>query len=80
MSQLPTTFNSPLSETDPEIAAVLAAELDRQRHTLEMIASENFVSRGVLEAQGSVLTTNMPRVTLASATTVVARPLTLPRT
>ena len=56
MSQLPTTFNSPLSETDPEIAAVLAAELDRQRHTLEMIASENFVSRGILEAQGSVLT------------------------
>lgn len=56
MSQLPSTFTSPLSETDPEIAAVLAAELDRQRHTLEMIASENFVSRGVLEAQGSVLT------------------------
>ena len=56
MSNLPSTFNSPLSETDPEIAAVLAAELDRQRHTLEMIASENFVSRGVLEAQGSVLT------------------------
>ena len=50
------TFNLPLSETDPEIAAVLAAELDRQRHTLEMIASENFVSRGILEAQGSVLT------------------------
>ncbi|MEY4437232.1 MAG: hypothetical protein RL100_696 [Actinomycetota bacterium] len=56
MSNLPSTFNSPLSETDPEIAAVLSAELDRQRHTLEMIASENFVSRGVLEAQGSVLT------------------------
>jgi glycine hydroxymethyltransferase len=56
MSKLPTSFNSPLSETDPEIAAVLNAELDRQRHTLEMIASENFVSRGVLEAQGSVLT------------------------
>ncbi len=56
MSQLPTTFNSPLSETDPEIAAVLAAELDRQRHTLEMIASENFVSRGILQTQGSVLT------------------------
>jgi len=50
------SFNLPLSETDPEIAAVLAAELDRQRHTLEMIASENFVSRGILEAQGSVLT------------------------
>jgi glycine hydroxymethyltransferase len=56
MSSLPSSFNLPLSETDPEIAAVLQAELDRQRHTLEMIASENFVSRGVLEAQGSVLT------------------------
>ena len=56
MSKLPSTFNQPLSETDPEIAAVLKAELDRQRHTLEMIASENFVSRGILEAQGSVLT------------------------
>jgi glycine hydroxymethyltransferase len=56
MSSLPSSFNLPLSETDPEIAAVLKAELDRQRHTLEMIASENFVSRGVLEAQGSVLT------------------------
>jgi glycine hydroxymethyltransferase len=50
------TFNSPLSETDPEIAAVLQAELNRQRNFLEMIASENFVSRGVLQAQGSVLT------------------------
>lgn len=56
MSALPSTFNSPLSETDPEIAAVLQAELDRQRNYLEMIASENFVSRGILEAQGSVLT------------------------
>jgi glycine hydroxymethyltransferase len=56
MNNLPTTFNLPLAETDPEIAAVLQAELDRQRNFLEMIASENFVSRGVLEAQGSVLT------------------------
>jgi glycine hydroxymethyltransferase len=56
MSTQPASFSSPLSETDPEIAAVLEQELDRQRHTLEMIASENFVSRGVLEAQGSVLT------------------------
>ena len=53
---LPTSFTAPLSETDPEIAAVLQGELDRQRNFLEMIASENFVSRGVLEAQGSVLT------------------------
>jgi glycine hydroxymethyltransferase len=49
-------FNAPLSEVDPEIAAALANELDRQRGTLEMIASENFVPRAVLEAQGSVLT------------------------
>ncbi len=56
MSNLPSTFNDPLEATDPEIAAVLKAELDRQRNFLEMIASENFVSRGVLEAQGSVLT------------------------
>ena len=37
MSKLPSTFNQPLSETDPEIAAVLEAELDRQRHTLHRI-------------------------------------------
>jgi glycine hydroxymethyltransferase len=56
MSNQPASFNAPLSEVDPEIAAVLQDELDRQRHTLEMIASENFVSRAILEAQGSVLT------------------------
>ncbi len=50
------TFNEPLQQVDPEIAAVLQAELDRQRGFLEMIASENFVPRAVLESQGSVLT------------------------
>lgn len=50
------TFNAPLAEVDPEIAAVLTNELGRQRDYLEMIASENFVPRAVLEAQGSVLT------------------------
>ena len=49
-------FMSPLSQADPEIAAILQQELDRQRHTLEMIASENFVSAAILETQGSVLT------------------------
>ncbi|MBR21551.1 MAG: serine hydroxymethyltransferase [Leifsonia sp.] len=53
---LPSTFNEPLETVDPEIAAVLDQELSRQRHTLEMIASENFVPRAILEAQGSVLT------------------------
>ena len=49
-------FNRPLSEVDPEIAEVLANELERQQQTLEMIASENFVPMAVLECQGSVLT------------------------
>lgn len=46
----------PLSDVDPEIAQAIADELGRQRGTLEMIASENFVPRAVLQAQGSVLT------------------------
>ena len=46
----------PLTETDPDIAAVLADETARQNTGLELIASENFVSRAVLEAAGSVLT------------------------
>ena len=45
-----------LSEVDPEIDWVLRRELERQRNTLEMIASENFVPQAVLEAVGSVLT------------------------
>ncbi len=52
----PDYFNRPLAEVDPEIAAVLHGELERQQNTLEMIASENFVPRAVLECQGSVLT------------------------
>ncbi|MHB8080199.1 MAG: serine hydroxymethyltransferase [Candidatus Krumholzibacteriia bacterium] len=46
----------PLLTTDPEIARIVASELARQRDQLEMIASENFTSRAVLEAMGSVLT------------------------
>ncbi|PXX68730.1 serine hydroxymethyltransferase [Nocardia tenerifensis] len=45
-----------LGELDPELAAAMAGELARERDTLEMIASENFVPRAVLQAQGSVLT------------------------
>ncbi len=52
----PDYFNRPLVEVDPEIADVLALELERQQRTLEMIASENFVPVAVLECQGSVLT------------------------
>lgn len=50
------SFNQPLAEFDPDVAAAMSAELSRQRDTLEMIASENFVPRAVLQAQGSVLT------------------------
>ncbi|MEW6947843.1 serine hydroxymethyltransferase [Trueperella pyogenes] len=49
-------LNQSLLELDPDIAKVLEDELGRQREQLEMIASENFVPRAVLQAQGSVLT------------------------
>jgi len=49
-------FAAPLVEADPAIAAVVAQELGRQQDGIELIASENIVSRAVLEAQGSVLT------------------------
>jgi glycine hydroxymethyltransferase len=49
-------FTSSVAETDPELFAALAGELERQQDQIELIASENIVSRAVLEAQGSVLT------------------------
>ncbi|HUJ98962.1 MAG TPA: serine hydroxymethyltransferase, partial [Stellaceae bacterium] len=49
-------FSASLAESDPEIAAAIGRELQRQRDQIELIASENIVSRAVLEAQGSVLT------------------------
>jgi glycine hydroxymethyltransferase len=52
----PDYFDRPIEEVDPEVAAALRGELGRQQDTLEMIASENFVPRAVLECQGSVLT------------------------
>ena len=49
-------FSAPLAETDPELAAAIRHEFDRQQDGIELIASENIVSAAVLEAQGSVLT------------------------
>jgi glycine hydroxymethyltransferase len=49
-------FAAPLSDADPEIAAAVGEELRRQQDHIELIASENIVSRAVLEAQGSVMT------------------------
>jgi glycine hydroxymethyltransferase len=57
MSDLPADyFERPLADVDPEVAAAVGRELDRQQRTLEMIASENFVPEAILECQGSVLT------------------------
>jgi glycine hydroxymethyltransferase len=52
----PDYFDRPLADVDPEVADAMERELHRQRATLEMIASENFVPQAVLETQGSVLT------------------------
>ncbi len=49
-------FHATVAESDPELNAALRKELGRQRDQIELIASENIVSRAVLEAQGSVLT------------------------
>ena len=49
-------FSLPLAKSDPELSSAIARELGRQRDDIELIASENYVSRAVLEAQGSVLT------------------------
>ncbi|MBB4040904.1 glycine hydroxymethyltransferase [Microvirga flocculans] len=49
-------FSASLADSDPEIARAIELELGRQRDEIELIASENIVSRAVLEAQGSVMT------------------------
>src|SRR6195952_2012535 len=53
---MPIDLNATLAAADPEIAAQIANEVTRQHEGLEMIASENFVSRAVLEAAGTVFT------------------------
>jgi glycine hydroxymethyltransferase len=50
------TAPRPLASTDPELAAIIGREAERQQHTIELIASENIVSTAVMEAQGSLLT------------------------
>ena len=53
---MPIDLNAPLASADPDIAAEIRHEVQRQHEGLEMIASENFVSRAVLEAAGTVFT------------------------
>ncbi len=55
-SLFPNFFSNSVAQTDPELAAAIQNELERQQHEIELIASENIVSQAVLEAQGSVLT------------------------
>jgi glycine hydroxymethyltransferase len=55
-AQLKHFFSTPLTEADPELNGTIVRELGRQRHEIELIASENIVSRAVLDASGSVLT------------------------
>jgi glycine hydroxymethyltransferase len=52
----PGFFSSGVADSDPEVASSIKKELGRQQHEIELIASENIVSRAVLEAQGSVMT------------------------
>jgi glycine hydroxymethyltransferase len=55
-NQANSIFSASLAESDPDVADAIARELGRQRDEIELIASENIVSKAVLEAQGSVLT------------------------
>ena len=63
------------SDTDPdtEVARLLDRELERQTTGLQLIASENFTSRAVMSAVGSVLTNKYPRAIRAGATTAATR-------
>ncbi len=63
---------------DRQVQEALDGELERQRTTIELIASENFASPAVLAAQGSVLTNKYARATPASATTAAASTWTRP--
>jgi glycine hydroxymethyltransferase len=56
MTQAPMTAAAALSQGDPQVAALINKELERQQSHLELIASENFTSPAVMAAQGSVLT------------------------
>ncbi len=60
---------APIAEVDPEIAALIAAEERYEADTIRLIASENYTSRAVLEATGSVLTNKYSEGTRTSATT-----------
>lgn len=61
-----------LSDVDPAVASAIASETHRQNQTLELIASENFVSEAILEAAGSVFTNKYAEGYPGNATTEAA--------
>jgi hypothetical protein len=71
-------FTATLEQSDPEIFGAVKGELGRQRHEIELIASENIVSKAVLEAQGSVLTNKYAiratAITAAASGSILSRP------
>ena len=58
---------------DPDVAAAIQQEELRQNYKLELIASENFVSRAVMAAQGCVMTISMPKVIRVKGITVAVK-------
>ncbi len=66
------TLTHSLADLDPAVHQAIAAELERQQGTLEMIASENFAPLAVMQAQGSVLTNKYAEATPDAATTADA--------
>lgn len=72
-------FAASLADADPEIARAIELELGRQREEIELIASENIVSRAVLEAQGSVMTNKYAEGYRAGAIMAAASSSTSPR-
>ena len=67
------TASGSLSQSDPDVAQALADEREGQINNLELIASENFVSKAVLEAIGYVATNRYAEATRAVAITAAAR-------
>ena len=66
-----------LAQYDPDLAAAIAQEDQRQQDHVELIASENYVSCAVMEAQGSQLTNKYAEAILANATTAAVNTLIL---
>ena len=73
-------FNSNLKDSDPDVYDSIQKEFSRQQNHIELIASENIVSRAVLETQGSVLTNKYAKVIVAKDIMVVVNLLILLKT